>query len=306
MEACECGKSLGNTGEPNCQPIFKDLKKLIVVPMQADDGTDNYIDLDTPITQSIIDGWINNADPSKRFYPLPIMEDVGGERAASLVQTSAGGTKNRLKQGERTANGSLWNQSPQFLGQLETMACRKIGIFMMDSAESIQGTKKEAFPRRLYPIRVNENSWDPILVFAVDGTNTQMINLAWDFHTSEQDKNLRMIIASEYVGDLYTQDGLLDIFAEFSAITTTGFTAKLFSLYGTAGESQPDTGLLITDFDINNVTDDLPITILTMTESPDGTYTFTFAAQGAGEDYQLIPSKTGRDYTAVSDEVIPG
>src|SRR5690242_10137682 len=168
MEACECGKSLGNTGLPNCQPIFKDTKKIIVVQMQANDGTDNYIDLDTPITQLIIDGWINQVDPSKRFYPLPIMEDVGGERAASLVQTSAGGTKSRLKQGERTMNGSMWNMSPQFLGQMEKMGCNKIGVYLMDSQESIMGMKKEEFPRRLYPIRVNEQSWDPILVLGVD------------------------------------------------------------------------------------------------------------------------------------------
>jgi len=61
--------------------------------------------------------------------------------------------------------------------------------------------------------------------------------------------------------------------------TTTGFSAKLTLDYGNAKTKLPISGLVAGDFVLYNVTDSAAVTISTCTESPDGTYAFTFTGQ---------------------------
>jgi hypothetical protein len=58
------------------------------------------------------------------------------------------------------------------------------------------------------------------------------------------------------------------------------------------------------DFALYNVDDSLAVTILTSTESPAGSYTITYAAQGSGEDLRLTPTKNGYDFSAVVTNLI--
>jgi len=66
---CNCNSGLSNTGRPNCVPLQSVTSKLIMVPLKANDGSLNYIDLTSPLPT-----WndlINEADASKRWFPLP-------------------------------------------------------------------------------------------------------------------------------------------------------------------------------------------------------------------------------------------
>jgi hypothetical protein len=63
-----------------------------------------------------------------------------------------------------------------------------------------------------------------------------------------------MIATSEITPDMRTLTGLKDVNNTVSSITTTSFTATLTYDYGTAVTKQPVKGLLIGDFDLNELT----------------------------------------------------
>ena len=74
MTGCNCNVGLSNTGRPNCVPIFGITSSLILVPIFDNDGVKNGIDLSTtlPTWASLV----NQADASKRWFPLPEFENV--------------------------------------------------------------------------------------------------------------------------------------------------------------------------------------------------------------------------------------
>ena len=65
---CKCSATLSNTGTPSKQRIVKDGSLLIAVLLKADDGTSNVIEDADVVDQSFVDGKINEADPTKRWY----------------------------------------------------------------------------------------------------------------------------------------------------------------------------------------------------------------------------------------------
>jgi hypothetical protein len=74
---CNCEVGLSNTGLPNCAPIADVTKRIILVPIFANDGTRNEYEVaTTTFNQVFFDGKINEADASKRWFPLPDIENI--------------------------------------------------------------------------------------------------------------------------------------------------------------------------------------------------------------------------------------
>jgi hypothetical protein len=161
---------------------------------------------------------------------------------------------------------------------------------------------------------------------ATDGT-TQKWNVTFTFSDSEKDEDIHLIQPGvDFTFDALASKGLLDICVAYSSITTTGFEAVLFNEYGlrkslnicvayssisTTGfeavlfneyglrKSLKDVGLVIGDFSLYNDTTAASVTITSVTESPDGTYTFVIPLQTSADSMTLTPSKDGRDYADV-------
>ena len=68
-------------------------------------------------------------------------------------------------------------------------------------------------------------------------------------------------------------------------------------IYGSLKSLVPDTGLLVGDFSLYNNTTASSVTITSVTESPDGTYTFVIPTQTSADVMVLTPSKDGRSHT---------
>jgi hypothetical protein len=114
-----------------------------------------------------------------------------------------------------------------------------------------------------------------------------------------------MVSANDIAIDLFDLRGLLDVYGTTpTAISTTGFTITLETFFGSMKDKVEVVGLLLADFILYNVTDSLPVTILTTTENPDGTYAFTFAAQTSGDVLKLSVDKNGFDSTPLETVVI--
>lgn len=299
--ACKCNAGLGNTGLPSCAPIASVTKKIIFVPTYKADGTRNYIDTTVTLDPAYLSAAINNSDVNERWLPMPYFENVVNERAESSFEEAPSGRRSFIKKGTRTLTGEIWGKEaqPQLISRIEKSRCVDVSIFIIDIEGNIIGSGDVTDTGKLYPIRLDSQSVDATLMYATDSTQ-QKIMVTMSFDDIEKDSDLYMLIDGEdFTFDALDSEGLLDIYSSYSSITTTGFVADLYTAYGSLKDLVVDSGLVAGDFTLYNETSASSVVITSVTESPDGTYTFVIPAQTSADVLTLTPSKTGRDYTEV-------
>jgi hypothetical protein len=292
MIGCDCNAGLSNTGRPNCVPIFGITSSLIVVPLTANDGTKNGIDLSAslPSWSSLV----NEADASKRWFPLPAFENVELPKADSQFEEANSGRMVYLRQGKRSFSGELWaeDSTPTFLGKLAKSRCVDFGVYIVDVNGALIGSEVGSY---LYPIPVDNPSWDPKFAFATDST-TQKIMLGFDFDRLFEESTMYMINGDEASQDFTQLEGLIDvnlIGMVLSAGTAT-FTAKLD--YGTAIEKILYKGATSSsDWAIYNNTTSSAVSVSGVTADGAGGYQLAFASQTAGDELVVSVAKTGYD-----------
>lgn len=290
MLGCNCNAGLSNTGRPNCLPIQSVTSKLIMVPLVANDGTLNYIDLTAPLPT-----WndlINEADASKRWFPTPIFENVELPKADSQFEEANSGRMVFLRQGKRSFSGELWaeDSSPTLLSKLQNNRCVDFGVYIVDVNGNLIGSKVGT---ALYPIPVDNPSFDPKYMFATDST-TSKIMVAFDFERLFDEGTMYMITPTEAGVNFNDLNGLIDV--NFANVGGTGgnlnFTASFD--YGTAlnpiiyqGANVPADWVLV------NVTLATTLTISSVTESTPGTYQIVYTGASSGDDMLLTIAKDG-------------
>jgi hypothetical protein len=293
MKGCICNVGLSNTGRPNCVPVFGITSSFIMLPLLANDGSRNGIDL-----ESALPDWsdlINEADASKRWFPLPAFENVELPKADSQFEEANSGRMVFLRQGKRSFAGELWaeDSTPTLLGKLQGGRCVDFGMYIVDVNGNLIGSQEGGF---LYPIPVDNPSFDPKFAFATDST-TQKIMLGFDFDRLFDESTMYMITTEEANQDFTKLEGLKDVNLIGLACTTTqaSFSAKLD--YGTALNKIKYVGATATaDWSIKNVTDNVTFAPDTVTENPDGTYVLNYAVSGtagAGDVIEVSVAKLG-------------
>jgi hypothetical protein len=261
-----------------------------MVPLKANDGTLNYIDLTA--TLPIWDDLINEPDASKRWFPLPYFENVELPKADSQFEEANSGRMVFLRQGKRSFSGELWaeDSTPTLLGKLQNNRCVDFGVYIVDVNGNLVGSKVGT---DLYPIPVDNPSFNPTFVFATDST-TQKIMVTFDFDRLFDESTMYMITPLEAGVNFNDLSGLLDVNFNEISIASTSYDAALVLDYGTALNPIQFVGAISSDFNLNNTNTGLNIAI-TLSEGPAGTYTFTFAAQTAGDVMVLSVVKAGYD-----------
>jgi|TARA_R100000084_G_scaffold38927_1_gene15683 hypothetical protein len=304
MVGCDCNAGLSNTGRPNCVPIQSVVSSLIVVPLYANDGTQNGINLSSLPTWNDL---VNEADASKRWFPLPAFENVELPKADSQFEEANSGRMAYLRQGKRSFAGELWaeDSTPTFLGKLAASRCVDFGIFIVDVNGALIGSQNAA-ATHLYPIPVDNASWDPKFMFATDST-VQKIMLGFDFDRLFDESTMYMINADEAI-DFTTLKGLVDvtIFGQTAGSTSAiDFKAKFD--YGTAVNKLAFSGATSTaDWSLyNKTTSSLIGAPSTVTESATtaGTYAITMAAQSASDVIEISVARDG--FIGKADVTLP-
>lgn len=306
MRACDCNASLGNTGNP-CTTIFDITHIPIAVPLKDSTGARNKITLSDTLDEAYFTARINDTDPTQRWYPLPGLKNVTDERGEPTLETFEDNSTAFIQQGVRTFNAFIVDGSPYLLGQMETFPCQDFGFYLIDISGNLIGSlgngQDECDPTYLYPIKVDRQSFVPTFRKKTN-TLSQGIMFKFNWDMTEQDRNLRMITASEAGYDLTLLTGLYNVCAVFSSITQTSFVVELRTMGGgTVINPTLVEGLVIGDFALYNETDSAAVSISTVTES-NGVYTFTFPSQTLGDVLQLTPTKSGYDFTEVVEEDI--
>lgn len=285
---CNCDAGLSNTGRPNCLPLQSVTSKLILVPMQDSVGNLNGIDLTAPLPT-----WanlVNEADETKRWFPLPTFENVELPKADSVFEEANSGRMAFLRQGKRSFAGELWayDATPQFLGKLASGRCVEFGVYIVDINGSLVGSKVGDM---LYPIAVDNQSWNPTFMFATDST-IQKIMLAFDFNRLFDESTMWMITASEAI-DFNTLEGLLDVNLVIdSQVTGTSVTLDATFDYGTALNALKFKGATLGDFALYNNDTQSTTAITGVSEIQDGKYTL-LASFISGDSYTLSVTKDG-------------
>ena len=287
---CNCNSGLSNTGRPNCVPLQSVTSKLIMVPLKANDGSLNYIDLSLPLPTW--DDLINEADASKRWFPLPNFENVELPKADSQFEEANSGRMVFLRQGKRSFSGELWaeDSTPTLLGKMQNNRCVDFGVYIVDVNGNLVGSKHDG---GLYPIPVDNPSFNPTFVFATDST-TQKIMVTFDFDRLFDESTMYMITPLEAGINFNDLTGLVDVNFNDMGLSSTSYDAALVLDYGTALNPIQFVGAVAADFELFNSTTSSVVSI-SVVEAPAATYTFTFVAQTAGDTMILSVVKDGFD-----------
>ncbi len=288
---CNCETGLSNTGIPACVTLQSVTSKIIQVPLVANDGTLNKISLTTPITSTTFSALVNNIDPSKRWYPLPNFENVELAKADTKFEEANSGRKAFLRQGVRSFAGELWatNGTPQFLGKLQADRCVEFGIYIVDVNGNLVGSKNGD---NLYPIKIDNNSWDPKFMFATDSTISKIM-LGFDFDMLFDESTMWMITPTEGLIDFNSLEGLLDVnYSTPTQVSTVSINFNAFLSYGTALAPVKFQGGVTADFVMTNLTTNLVVTGTVTETATAGNYTGLYTMV-VGNKYRLRCVKTG-------------
>lgn len=291
---CSCATNAANTGAPSSQKVIAIGSKLIAVNLQANDGTLNHIAFDDVINDAYVNGKLNELDKTQRWYPIGEFVDVTGGREDANYQDFSDGQRAITRLGRKSWQGRLLGAYGRYVAKLETFFCQKFGIYSVDNCGNLVG-EISADGTKLYPLPINEKTFAPILreeTFDSAGG----IDLTFDFAQTLKDKNLRGIEASEMTADLLKIEGLRDVTTIISGISTTGFTAAQTLKFDEFLSAAPvATGWVLADFTLFNITDSATVTPTSVTESPDGTYTFVIPAATSADEMRLRSNKNGFD-----------
>ncbi|MEB3151461.1 MAG: hypothetical protein VKL60_20895 [Sphaerospermopsis sp.] len=295
-EICSCETVMGNTGLPSCYKALKVATGIFMTPTYANDGTKNVIDVTDTIDDAYITAAINNADQSKRWYPLQKPNNVTSERAEPVFDTRSDGGRAKVKDGIRTFNFELWEGGARLKKMIDKGGCRDFSFFIINEGRII-GLDLTDEQLELAPIRIAKDSLVANYLMATD-TTVEKIAISLQFDQRENDGNLSYVEVADDA-DLTGYRGLLDIYSEIVQNTLTTITVKLFNKYGAANNKNVLTGLVAADFALYNVTDSAAVTVSSCVENPEGSYLLTFTAQTANDVLRITPTKAGYDFTAV-------
>jgi hypothetical protein len=286
--------------------IGKIVKAIFVLPFAAD-GTSNAIDLSDTIDAAYVTAKLNEPDPTKRWYPSDKIESIINERATSVTEAVGNLTLN-VEKGVRTFQGvfiGTVSSSPTYLKFLESLECQKVMVFYIDECGNLIGEQKtEGFLDGIY---IQEKSVSSLNIPQTDSTLPKnQINYTID--QLVKDSRLNFVKACDITGvDLLSITGLLDVTLIESSIAPnlTDVTIEGKLIYGNAktkldyiGATDPS------DWVVNNTTTPSTITVLTVTESPEGTYNLTFAAQTALDEISVKASNEGFESNLLTGVVL--
>lgn len=301
--------SYGNTGAGK-SALQRVAKTGFLVPLYDSNGAKNKYDPEDAFDQAFLDDRINDPDPTKRWYPVGNIKSVTSEKGERVAKEYEDGTIVNVREGIRSFSAIVPNMTPTFLKKLEAWGCREFGLYLGDDCNQLIGDSDGTY---VYPPRVDENSWNPTYTFPTDTAPVEIL-LSFNFHTSMRDSNL--VIVTGIDADLNGAKGLIDVYAKYTNITTSGFEVELYTEYGVGLDNVKCEGLLLNDFKDNtllvparafNITDTAVITLTSADESAanakvdGGKYAIVFAlAQTSADKIALYPKKNGFDFSAVT------
>lgn len=273
---CSCSGKLGNSGRPNVKP-FGITAAVFLVPILADDGSRNSLDLTSTDLGGDLLAMVNNVDPSKRAYPYHNLINVTFNEADPTYETVDNGERFKIKDGVKTVAYDVYNVSNQYYDKVSG-ACVEFGMYAVDTCGNLKGEKDGD---NLYPRVVNQGSFNSMYVDATSEAKAK-VHFEMDYSILSNDGDQWMIPFSEFGSYNALQlKGMIDVYFELVEVTdSTTFVVDAQFGYGSAVDPLPWRGGLTADFSLYNETDEADVALDSVTEDPNvpGRYTIVTTA----------------------------
>lgn len=312
MKGCNCKSGPQNTGIPSCVDVLNRTSYEIYMYKRANDGTYNSIkDSDLVggiLPTSFITAKINETDESKRWYVMPKVKNVTFEQADPNTE-DIDGIPYPVSEGIITGTVDYVSRdaSPQWYGVLKSFECLDVAKYEVTVSGELIGVE---YDNEFRPMPMEQGTmWLKFQRPTKTAVGKIMQTVVWkeDFPV----ERINAIAADKFEdGALDSLNGLQDIVLESSATaTTTTVTVDASLIYGGFEDKQTVEGLVADDFNydgigtVYNVTQDSSVGV-TAVESPEGTYTLTFAAQTSADVIRVKVVKEGF-YSESIDITIP-
>jgi hypothetical protein len=157
---------------------------LYIVPNVADDGTKNGLDVTSGTVGADFLAMVQNADPSKRAYPILGLSNFVEEQGDTTFETDDIGRRNKIRDGIRTSKFEKRGVTTQFFGKVEKL-CVDAGVYLVDECGNLRGTLDGD---NLYPRTINVNSYDAnFAITLAESASKVLFEFDYDFVT--KDKN---------------------------------------------------------------------------------------------------------------------
>lgn len=273
IAGCSCAGRLGNSGTPNVKP-FGVTSGLFMVPLNAEDGTRNGLDLTSTTLGADLLALVNHADPSKRWYPYQGLRNVTHAQADATYETFDNGERTKLRDGVKNVSFEVSNVTEQYFNATAA-ACVDFGLVLIDVCNNIKGQLEGDM---LYPRPVNAGSFDSMYIDAVaDASSKVKFTMDYDILTNDGDQ--WQVLAADFAPiQPNALRGMIDVTLTLVDVTSsTVFVMDAEMNYGPANNPLPFKGGVAANFTI--LDDGTPITF-TVVESTTvrGRYTFTASA----------------------------
>lgn len=304
--ACQCDFTLGNTGAPNCKTIFEVPKKFIFTSYYTSTGAVNELDISGALDSAQFLALVANADDKLKWFPTPDVDGVTMTRGENVYETLPSGKKVFIQEGQNDVGFFFVELDSVFLGKLKSIGCGDMGFFEISTTKDLIGMNGST-ATKLAPIKFDSETFSALLQRKTYDSS-QKINVMLQYDSAMRDEDLRIVKYSELSYDLHNLSGLVDIIGAVpTSISTTGFTMKMNTYYGTILNPLRVKGLVAGDFTLYNVTDSSAVTITTCVEGTganEGQYAFTFTAQTSADVLRLSCTEAGYDDTVLETVAI--
>lgn len=272
-----CDGKISNTGIPVADKPFGLTQGIYIVPLVANDGTRNKLVTTSATLGADFLAMVNNADPSKRAFPVLGLSNFTDTQADTTFETDDIGRRSKIRDGIRTVSCEKRGVTEQFFGHVENL-CVEAGLYLVDECGNLKG---ELDGTDFYPRPIHTDSYDAnFMITMADSTSKVVFTMDWDFVS--KDKNQYYIKEDAFTNaNPLLLKGMIDVNLELSAPTTTTVVVKAYFDYGPANALIPFTGAALADFSLYNQTDDAAVVPSGVVESvvTPGTYTITFPLQ---------------------------
>lgn len=298
MDFCNCGDGLGNTGTPNCQELMDVTRKIVLVQTYADDGTRNRIPKAGDFGEAEITALLNHEDPSKRWYPTTLLDNVEDVKGDNTYETLNSGKNLFIKEGIRTFKAVSVGQSATYVGKQNQAKCVEFGIYIIDKSRKLTG-EVSSDGDYLDLIPVDNETFAVTLEKATD-TTVQKAMISFEFSEQADDSKLKSITADELGFNVLNIEGLKDLNGVASLPLVESVTVTLTLDYGTFKNAFTATGFEEADFSAYNNTTSAAVVLTSVTEGDNGVYAIVTPTQTLADDIDITVSKDGYEDVVIN------
>lgn len=290
-DCTSCTGGLRNTGILGGKKIAGAVKQIMFMQLVANDGTVNGITL-ADLDYEDISNLINHADPSKRLYPFPLLENYQSVRDDAIFQEFESRNRRLVAEGNKPVTFLVPDAPYGYKQVADKLNCTKVGFFVVDLCGDISGGKTVS--GKFLPIPIMERSLTSKLNQATE-TDVQALMVNFLVSNRFNDTEMQLLSCNEITAvdgfptNVLDFAGLINLVGSTPAYSNTNqtITVEVRDDLGTAkgGQLVEGIGALL-----EVVQSPSTVETTTVVEISPGVYAFTKGSALSGTNFVRLKS----------------